>query len=122
MRDLIDRQELIYSLEYLPFYHEFWKNEGYEGLWKSEDVINRIKNMPSAQQWTPVSEGLPKLKDGHYVSGWVLCSDNEERVCFGRVEENVFGQMLWNCERDGVSGKVVAWMPLPEPFKGGDAE
>ena len=73
-------------------------------------------------EWVPVTDRLPKLKESHYVSGWVICSDNEERICFGRVEENIFGQMLWNCERDGVSGKVVAWMPLPEPYRGGDSE
>lgn len=107
MKDLIYRQDAIDAIDV--------KNVN-KGIISALQSI--IEELPPAQQWTPVSEGLPKLKDGHYVSGWVLCSDNEERICFGRVEETVFGQMLWNCERDGVSGKVLAWMPLPEPYKG----
>lgn len=103
----------------------FYDDENEEWSIKSttiRDVLDTVCDdytvFPSTQQWIPVTKRLPKLNEGHYVSEWVLCSDNEERICFGRVEENVFGQMLWNCERDGVSGKVVAWMPLPEPWEG----
>lgn len=118
MADLIRRSYILKIIEMwmkVPSYSESEQN-----IMRAIDYEVRIA--PSAQQWVSVTEGLPKLKESHYVSGWVLCSDNEERICFGRVEENVFGQMIWNCERDGVSGKVVAWMPLPEPYKGGDSE
>lgn len=119
MSDLIDRQELIYSLECLPFYHQFWKPEGCEGLWESEAVENCIKNMPSAQQWTPVSEGLPKITE-HHVSEVVICYTANGAYCFGSLEENPFGQTRWSCERDDEYhlpvGKVIAWMPLPEPY------
>ena len=111
MNDLIGRQAAIDAIDV--------KNVS-KGIISALQSI--IVELPPAQQWIPMTERLPKLKESHYVSEWVLCSDNEERICFGRVEENVFGEMLWNCERDGVSGKVVAWMPLPEPYRGGDSE
>ena len=41
---------------------------------------------------------------------------------FAELEENIFGQVGWNCERDDeyheALGTVLAWMPLPEPYKG----
>ena len=77
------------------------------------------------QQWTPVSEGLPKITE-HHVSEVVICYLANEAYCFGSLEENPFGQTRWSCERDDEYhqpvGKVVAWMPLPEPYKGGDPE
>ena len=106
MSDLIDREELIYSIEFLPFYHEFWKTEGYEGLWKSEDVINRIKNMPSVQRWIPVSEGLPKKTGCYAVSLGV-----------GVVTYDFWTGVDW-----GTFVNVEAWMKMPKPYKGGDDE
>ena len=39
---------------------------------------------------------------------------------FAELEENIFGQVGWNCERDDEYheplGEVIAWMPLPEPY------
>lgn len=53
-------------------------------------------------EWIPVSERLPK-KRGHYMTttvyGEVYC-DCWNGIAFERTEA------------------VVAWMPLPEPYKG----
>lgn len=111
MRDLIDREELIYSLECIPFYHEFWKVEGCEGLWQSEDVENCIKNMPSVQQWTPVSEGLPEKE------GEVLVTTSWGNVCMAWCDNGKWRAEYINGYDDD---EILAWMPLPEPFKGGD--
>lgn len=110
MSDLIDREELIYSLECLPFYHEFWKTEGYEGLWKSEDVINRIKNMPSSQQWVPVTERLPDKDVPVFV---YLFGDSPYIVWINRDGEWQTEEFIIDCDY-----LPKAWMPLPEPWKG----
>ena len=38
--------------------------------------------------------------------------------------ENIFGQVGWDCEREDdyyePLGEVLAWMPLPEPYKGSE--
>ena len=74
--------------------------------------------------WTPVSEGLPKITE-HHVSEVVICYLANGAYCFGSLEENPFGQTRWSCERDDEYhqpvGKVLAWMELPEPYRGGDA-
>jgi len=71
-----------------------------------ESYISDLKELPSARQWTPCDEEhLPK-KDGRYLvtnDGW------GEWI----VDWNAWlnGQWLYNSE-------PVAWMPLPEPYKG----
>lgn len=70
-------------------------------------------NVPSNDDWIPVEERLPEEKME------VLC-------CF----ENGTVQSLWqNWKNDGLGDyfdddliptEVIAWQPLPEPYKGGD--
>nr|DAY11393.1 MAG TPA: Protein of unknown function (DUF551) [Caudoviricetes sp.] len=78
------------------------------GLDEAKDI-----NVPSNDGWIPVEDGLPEEKME------VLC-------CF----ENGTVQSLWqNWKNDGLGDyfdddliptEVIAWQPLPEPYKGGD--
>lgn len=72
--------------------------------------------VPSAQQWIPCSERLPK-KDGRY---WVWCEifivpDHVDDPCsyYGSREASYLGGHWYG---DSI-GEVIAWMPLPEPYK-----
>lgn len=74
----------------------------------TDDAVEAISGVPSAQQWIPCSERLPD-KDGIY-----LVTHRK----FGKLEVtwNIFyggehASWLWNDE-------IIAWMPLPEPYKG----
>lgn len=93
-------------------------------------VIEKIKALPPTQtepNWIPVTEGLPKIKDGHTSKPClVYCRIGEEGAWdyaygFAELEENIFGQVGWNCERDDeyheALGTVLAWMPLPAPYQ-----
>lgn len=53
------------------------------------------------REWTPCSEGLPK-KDGRYwiSTKTITCEDNFENGEFVFYRSN-----------------VIAWMPLPKPYK-----
>lgn len=81
------------------------------------------------QQWIPCSEMLPD-KEGYYLttSRSYLTDDG----CAGRVEILAYGKPLmpmngkaarkpkwYDYDRDGdyYRDGVVAWMPLPEPYK-----
>jgi len=66
-----------------------------------------IEALPSAQpepQWIPVRERLP----------------DKNRAC---LITNIYGDVAWNYWIDGewivLPDYVVAWMPLPKPFKEG---
>lgn len=96
-------------------------------LYEIQDVL---EGLPSAQperktgEWTPCSERLPEIKEHHTSEPCIVYCDNEA-YAFAELEENIFGQVGWNCERDDdyheAVGTVIAWMPLPEPYKGEEA-
>ena len=70
-------------------------------------------------QWIPCSERLPEIGE-HYVSEPCIVYCSNGAYGFADLEENIFGQVGWNCERDDEYheplGEVIAWMPLPEPY------
>ena len=88
-------------------------------LWRYEQALKEIKEMLESEFcWTPVSEGLPDtytavlVSDGKYV--WV---DSLEDDFDGNGNYGV-----WWDSSNLVDFDKTAWMPLPEPFEGGDAE
>lgn len=97
-------------------------DEGYNGADVADfvaEIVNAIKELPSAEQWIPCSERLPNITNYHTSEPCIVCCDNGA-YAFAELEENIFGQVGWNCERDDEYydpvGVVVAWMPLPEPY------
>ena len=81
----------------------------------------KIERREPVMKWIPVSERLPEIGE-HYVSEPCIVYCSNGAYGFAELEENIFGQVGWNCERDDEYheplGKVLAWMPLPEPYKG----
>lgn len=73
-----------------------------------------------SQKWIPCSKKLPEIKEGH-ESDVVLCYTDTGSYAFSRLQENIFGQCGFECEREDEYytsvGEVIAWMPLPEPYK-----
>lgn len=99
---------------------------------KSSDFIDgviymaqRIEEAPSIDipQWTPCSERLPS-DDNDYL---VVDGDGEMAVGYYRDDADAWDNSCFGwLERDDEDehptrlGKVVAWMPLPKPWKGSD--
>ena len=106
MSDLISRQAAIDAIMGEP-------TDAHYPSWYAE----RLEQMPSAQpeqRWIPVSEtvDVPEHevlacdKYGTELIGFI-CKDDEQ----------------WMCESDEcIMCDVVAWMPLPEPYKGGEQD
>lgn len=82
--------------------------------WCDEGVckkVSAIGNLPSAQQWIPVSERLPKESDGKVL---ITVSGEVETGKYSEFSKTWFIGIL-----NGVGGDApIAWMPLPEPWKG----
>ena len=79
-----------------------------------------IDDAPTVSGWIPVSEKLPK--ENEYV----------DNVCKYYLIQDEYGDMHvahlssrgWETIESvkALGDDVVAWMPLPEPYKGGDDE
>lgn len=75
------------------------------------DVKFILKNQPTISQWIPVSERLPKVDEYALIS-----------LSYGNVEWGwITATGRWVMEHFTLDdGEVLAWMPLPEPYKVGD--
>lgn len=81
---------------------------------KSEEerqkVVGTLKNKIS--EWIPCSEKLPEVNIPVLTQWGVYCS-GENRIEILRLNE--FGR--WHGDSGEPNGKVIAWMPLPEPYR-----
>ena len=76
-----------------------------------------LNALPSSEPtgWIPVTERLPSN------NGCVLVTI-DDAIEFGKYEDGEWS--IWVCEHwdEWDANGVIAWMPLPEPYKGGDDE
>lgn len=119
MDDLISRKAAIDAIGGEPKYKVrlFRKTyaEGRADQWWLD--IGAIHRLPSAepQRWIPVTERLPVIENN--IGKRVLVTTSWGMAC-----------EAWYCkdhwEIHDISYKltsVIAWQPLPEPYKGGDS-
>ena len=86
-----------------------------EPRWSDNEVVNFLKTRPSAQpeRWIPVTERLPGYGEG------VIANFRNEQIGRDRI-----GVSYCYVQKEGFFSdvpfeyKVVAWMPLPEPWEG----
>lgn len=106
---MIDEKKLIEMLRYDISCFETDGMKDSEMYIRADDMIRMIEGQLKIGEWVPVSERLPE--DGTYI-----CTLDGELV----GQEETFTGMcgiengIWD-EPDC----VIAWMPLPEPYKFG---
>ena len=112
MNDLIDRQALLDDFKTV--------NPDFKGWAEWASCI--IQSQPSAQQWIPCSERLPERNGVYMVTRTI--SDGFE---YGNIADACYfnSSDIWHDDTRVNHGRkyladVIAWMPLPEPYKGGD--
>ena len=130
MSDLISRQAAIDELGEKPL---AWTEGEYElGLqnqWQSD--VDALNGLPSAQpepHWIPCGERLPE----EYGEFLVTMTEKAKAKDLGfDIDENYIRKMRYNSNgwqlprhipswiNEAVKDEVLAWMPLPEPWRGG---
>lgn len=103
--DTISRQAAINAIHEI----EHIDCEGWELI---DDIEECLKQLPSAQQWIPVTERLPD-KDVPVLV--YLFGDVPHIAWINRDGEWETEEFIIDCDY-----LPKAWSPLPEPFKGGD--
>lgn len=98
-----------------------------------DDVLNVIERQPKVGEWIPVEEGLPaehdsifaKFKGTHlYKEAMFAKKSDEVNVTFqyedGTTKSSTSYTIdgVWKIEKERKTFglKVIAWMPLPEPY------
>ena len=145
MSDLISRQAAIDAMDTWDKFGcnpdgrlvGFDDNKHYVPYVRYDDMVFVIKSLPSAQRWIPTSKKLPdELAEvnvtwentepepyydfikGHYFTGTAVYFRGRwywySAVCVDYLREYGFSP---NDEMDDAI-KVIAWMPLPEPWRG----
>ncbi len=91
-----------------------------ERIIHESDAVEALALLPSAQDWIPCSERLPS--EGEYV----LVTEKWHGYVWMWRLQSIDNEPTW--EVDGMDwynadiDEAVAWMPLPEPWKGADDE
>ena len=111
MSDLIDRQAAIDEVHKNYDTILDFKSDGRTVADSFEDIINALPSAQPEPQWIPCSERMPE--DGK----WCLFTDgvsmSVERYKADAMD-HFFPEGRWFSLKD-----AVAWMPLPELYKGG---
>ncbi len=86
----------------------------------AEVLIGRTPSADRPQEWIPCSERLPSEKD--YIGDVVIWCTDKSIVGVGWYYESTKSWATIDDTFPPILGEVIAWMPLPEPWKGADDE
>ena len=120
MSDLIKREDAIEAMEqrYQDILRIFKRKVKVGEKAIALDMIGCIKSLPSADrpqaEWIPCSERLPK-RQGYYIC---TCKDGSKY----KKTTAVKWSNGWQLTGARAYWIVLAWMPLPKPWKGADDE
>lgn len=129
MGDLISRFR-DYQIEWLTAHNdiEFCEEEEKLIIGFLKDTAECFVREETEQQWIPCSERLPDKEGEYLVTFHDEWNRNLVRALWYGTPFDLDDRTMWTfyCEHEygfeafKAEKPIVAWMPLPEPYKGGD--
>ena len=94
-------------------HYEYWENRYYHEVEKVErEQAIEMKHDELMPKWTPVTEALPEKKE------MVLITNNKGHVRCGQYQGTFDDENYRWWWKHNTLEEVLAWMPLPEPWRG----
>ena len=90
------------------------------------DMVKRLRQAEAVQGWIPCSERLPEIDETLHpcdqISEEVLGTDTYGNIRHVYLTKCGYLKPTFCTVEEGMSVDIVAWMPLPTPYKGGNEE
>lgn len=117
------------------------REDGYkptiEEMSNSMDLLTDLANKADSLEWIPVSERLPDEHDSIFAKSYG--TDKWDNMFWRTTSNRVIATIKyndgtvivkeafthdgeWTVEKENINRKVIAWMPLPNPYKGNQNE
>ena len=128
MSDLISRQDAIeLAIQYCPD-DDGTCSKADEDI---RNLLDELEDLPSAQpeqRWIPCSERLPEEKDSGILKKLGIEKKSKDVLATVEVKGERMtatawthdGTWDWKMKHAFPDYKIIAWMPMPEPYKGGE--
>lgn len=112
---MIDEKKLIEELETLKAKTIIFKSDLIFND-AINTVIKKVNEQPKLNEWIPIKKELPKTKGEYLVSYHPCYRDNESKEIIVGLD-SFRGKRSWAKKK---YRKVIAWMPLPQPYGGNE--
>ena len=115
--EYIKKSKAIADIKDYANTHTF--NSFYKGMMKACEILAQVPPEDRVT-WIPCSERLPSEKD--YIGDVVIWCTDKSIVGVGWYYESTKSWATIDDTFPPILGEVIAWMPLPKPWKGADDE
>ena len=107
---------LIDANKLLEWRHTFASDFGRRCAEMFISAIDQEETIESPNKWTPVSKRLPKADEYiDDVARYYLVQNEYGDMLVARYTHSGYWEQIYQLKP--ISDEIVAWMPLPEPYK-----
>ena len=109
MANLIDRQAALDAIEQAA--KDNVADANYHYLMGYQDAAEAVEQVPAVQQWIPITDRLPEY------AGVYLCTIQSGEHYSVMMCTWIPARQMWMPLMYGNHDNVIAWVPLPEPYR-----